>query len=51
MGADEIGAKSTLRFTLGHTSTAAEVAELAAALPAAVQRARRAGALRSGRDT
>ncbi len=48
MGADDTGAKSTLRFTLGHTSTAQDVAELAHALPAAVERARRAGALRSG---
>jgi cysteine desulfurase len=47
MGADEASAKSTLRFTLGHTSTSADVAELVAALPAAVERARRAGALRS----
>ncbi len=43
MGADEATAKSTLRFTLGHTSTAADVDELIAALPGAVERARRAG--------
>jgi cysteine desulfurase len=49
MGADEARARSTLRFTLGHTSTAADVDELVAALPAAVERARRAGAVRSGR--
>ncbi|MFS8477396.1 MAG: cysteine desulfurase family protein [Micromonosporaceae bacterium] len=49
MGADEKLARSTLRFTLGHTSTAAEVDELVAALPAAVERARRAGAIRSAR--
>jgi cysteine desulfurase len=48
MGADEVAARSTLRFTLGHTSTAADVDQLVAALPAAVDRARRAGALRSG---
>jgi cysteine desulfurase len=47
MGADEACAKSTLRFTLGHTSTANDVAELAAALSAAVERARRAGAVRA----
>jgi len=46
MGADEVTARSTLRFTLGHTSTAADVDELVAALPGAVERARRAGALR-----
>jgi len=47
MGADDTCAKSTLRFTLGHTSTEADVAELGAALGPAVERARRAGALRS----
>jgi cysteine desulfurase len=49
MGADEKLARSTLRFTLGHTSTAAEVDELLAALPGVVERARRAGAIRSAR--
>jgi cysteine desulfurase len=43
MGADDDRARSSLRFTLGHTSTAADVDELVAALPAAVERARRAG--------
>src|SRR5690349_22815494 len=38
MGADEATARSTLRFTLGHTSTVDEVSALAAALPAAVER-------------
>jgi cysteine desulfurase len=47
MGADEVAARSTLRFTLGHTSTAADVDALVAALPGAVERARRAGELRS----
>jgi cysteine desulfurase len=47
MGADEVAARSTLRFTLGHTSTSADVDALVAALPAAVERARRAGELRS----
>ena len=48
MGADDSVARSTLRFTLGHTSTPADVDALVAALPGAVERARRAGALRSG---
>ncbi|HEY8474392.1 MAG TPA: cysteine desulfurase family protein [Natronosporangium sp.] len=43
MGADEPVARSSLRFTLGHTSTADDVDALIAALPAAVERARRAG--------
>ncbi|HET6212782.1 MAG TPA: cysteine desulfurase family protein [Micromonosporaceae bacterium] len=49
MGADAARARSTLRFTLGHTSTAADVDELIAALPGAVERARRAGAIKSRR--
>ena len=49
MGADEATARSTLRFTLGHTSTVDDVSALAAALPAAVERARRAGALKAAR--
>jgi cysteine desulfurase len=47
MGADEARARSTLRFSLGHTSTAADVDALVAALPAAVERARRAGAIKT----
>jgi cysteine desulfurase len=47
MGADDARARSTLRFSLGHTSTAADVDALVAALPAAVERARRAGAIKS----
>jgi cysteine desulfurase len=43
MGADEPRARSSLRFSLGYTSTVADVNELLAALPAAVDRARRAG--------
>ncbi|MEH1126583.1 cysteine desulfurase family protein [Micromonospora sp. CPCC 206061] len=43
MGADDDRARSSLRFTLGHTSTKDDVAALASALPAAVERARRAG--------
>jgi cysteine desulfurase len=49
MGADDDRARSSLRFTLGHTSTLAEVEALIAALPAAVERARRAGAVRAAR--
>jgi len=44
MGADNDRARSSLRFTLGHTSTAEEVDTLLAALPGAVERARRATA-------
>ena len=47
MGADPLSARSSLRFTLGHTSTPADVDALIAALPAAVDRARRAAALRT----
>src|SRR5450432_1045928 len=43
MGADEDDARGTLRFSLGHTSTAADVDALLAVLPAAVDRAHRAG--------
>ena len=43
MGADEAVARSSLRFTLGHTSTPADIDALIEALPAAVARARRAG--------
>jgi cysteine desulfurase len=49
LGADETAARSTLRFTLGHTSTSADVDALIAVLPGAVDRARRAGELRSPR--
>ena len=49
MGADDAVARSSLRLTLGHTSTAAEIDELIAALPAAAERARRAGALKGAR--
>ena len=44
MGADDGRARSSLRFTLGHTSTRADVDALLAALPGAVDRARRATA-------
>ena len=43
MGIDPVTAKSALRFSLGHTSTAAEVAELAAIIGPVVERARNAG--------
>jgi cysteine desulfurase len=49
MGADADRARSSLRFTLGHTSTPADVDALVAALPAATERARRAGALKAAR--
>jgi cysteine desulfurase len=43
MGADNERALSSLRFTLGHTSSSADIDELVAVLPGAVERARRAG--------
>jgi cysteine desulfurase len=49
MGADDDRARSSLRFTLGHTSTRAEVDALLAALPGAVERARRATAWKTPR--
>jgi cysteine desulfurase len=49
MGADEDRARSSLRLTLGHTSTSADIEELVAALPGAVERARRAGVTKSAR--
>ncbi len=42
MGADEDDARSSLRFSLGHTSTEADVDALLEVLPAVVDRARRA---------
>ncbi|ASW53924.1 cysteine desulfurase family protein [Plantactinospora sp. KBS50] len=50
MGADDARARSSLRFSLGHTSTPADVEALVAALPAAVDRARRAAAVRDRRS-
>ncbi|WP_027341225.1 cysteine desulfurase family protein [Hamadaea tsunoensis] len=47
MGCDPVLARSSLRFTLGHDSTSAEIDALIAALPGAVERARRAGMLRN----
>ena len=49
MGADDDRARSSLRFSLGHTSTQADVDALIAALPAAVERARRATAWKTPR--
>ncbi len=42
MGADDDRARSSLRFSFGHTSTMADVDALLAVLPGAVERARRA---------
>ena len=42
MGASEDDARSSLRFSLGHTSTLADVDALLAVLPSVVERARRA---------
>ena len=44
MGADESRARGSLRFSLGHTTTQADVDALGAALGEAVDRARRAAA-------
>jgi cysteine desulfurase len=49
MGADEARARSSLRFSLGASSTMADVDALLDALPAVVERARRAGAARGVR--
>ncbi len=46
MGIDPVRARSSLRFSLGHTSTQADVDALVAALPAALGRAGRAGQVR-----
>ena len=43
MGQDEVQARGSLRFSLGHSSTAEDVQELLDALPAVVERARRVG--------
>ena len=49
MGAAEDRARSSLRFTLGHTSTTDDIDALMGALPAAVERARRATAWKTPR--
>ena len=43
MGADEVRARGSLRFSLGHTSAQEDVDALGAAIGEAVERARRAG--------
>jgi cysteine desulfurase len=43
MGADDVSARSALRFSLGHTSTAADVDRLVEAIGPVVERARAAG--------
>ncbi|MBN9737838.1 MULTISPECIES: cysteine desulfurase family protein [unclassified Pseudonocardia] len=43
MGADEHTARGSLRFSLGHTSTRADVAALTEAIGSVVERARKAG--------
>ncbi|HWS39142.1 MAG TPA: cysteine desulfurase family protein [Actinoplanes sp.] len=49
MGADDSRARGSLRFSLGHDSSPADVDTLLAALPGAVERARRAGAWKTPR--
>ncbi|MBC7633523.1 cysteine desulfurase family protein [Aeromicrobium sp.] len=46
MGYDEVAARGSLRFSLGHTSTEADVDRLLEALPAVHQRAMRANLVR-----
>jgi cysteine desulfurase len=48
MGADPASARGSLRLSLGHTSTEADVDAALAVLPAAVQRARQAAMASSG---
>jgi cysteine desulfurase len=43
MGRDDVQARSSLRFSLGHTSTAADVDALVEAISPVVERARAAG--------
>ncbi|HEY2203773.1 MAG TPA: cysteine desulfurase family protein [Pseudonocardia sp.] len=45
MGADEAAARGSLRFSLGHTTTRADVDEVLAAIGPVVERARRAGSV------
>jgi cysteine desulfurase len=49
MGADPASARGSLRLSLGHTSTDADVDAVLAVLPAAVERARQAALASSGR--
>ncbi len=46
MGCSDVAARSSLRFSLGHTSTEADVKELVDAIGPAVERARAAGITR-----
>jgi len=46
MGMDPVAARSSLRLSLGHTSTRADIDRLVEVLPAVVARARRAGTAR-----
>jgi cysteine desulfurase len=48
MGCDDATARSSLRFSLGHTSTAADVRRVVEAIGAAVRRARAAGSRSAG---
>ena len=48
MGYDEVAARGSLRFSLGHTSTEADVDRLLAALPAVYERAHAANLVRGG---
>jgi cysteine desulfurase len=48
MGADPASARGSLRFSLGHTSTDADVDTALAVLPAAVDRARQAALASAG---
>ncbi|KAA0100734.1 cysteine desulfurase [Mycolicibacterium sp. P1-18] len=48
MGADPVSARGSLRFSLGHTSTEADVDAVLAVLPAAVDRARQAALASAG---
>jgi cysteine desulfurase len=49
LGADPVRARSSLRFSLGHSTTDADVDELIRAIGPAVERARRAGSLAGSR--
>lgn len=48
MGADPVSARGSLRLSLGHTSSEADVDAALAVLPAAVERARQAALASSG---
>ena len=48
MGADPVSARGSLRFSLGHTSTDADIDAVLAVLPAAVDRARQAALASAG---